>query len=84
VHRTGQCPPRVSVAVAGSQRGSSNLKGGVMAKRWRCIVGWHDWRKFETPDGEKGAECSRCGKRDWHYGEPPHMSSKWRVPPGDG
>ena len=33
--------------------------------RWRCRIRWHDWRAVETPDRDKYAECTRCGKRDW-------------------
>jgi hypothetical protein len=36
-----------------------------MAKDWRCLMGWHDWREVEMPDRDKCAECTRCGKRDW-------------------
>ena len=50
-----------------------------MAKNWRCRMGRHDWHKFETPKGEKYAECSRCGKRDWHEDETPQ--DEWRPPP---
>ncbi len=54
-----------------------------MAKHWRCVIGRHAWHKFETPKGEKYTECSRCGKRDWHQGEPP-QDSEWRMPPSYG
>ena len=33
--------------------------------RWRCRLGWHDWREVEMPDRDKRAECTRCGKREW-------------------
>jgi hypothetical protein len=33
--------------------------------RWRCRIGFHDWRAVETADRDKYAECTRCGKRDW-------------------
>ena len=54
-----------------------------MAKHWRCVIGQHAWHKFETPKGERYAEGSRCGKRDWHQGEPP-QDSEWRMPPSYG
>jgi hypothetical protein len=36
-----------------------------MAKNWRCLIGQHDWHTVETPDRDKYAECTRCGKSDW-------------------
>ena len=52
-----------------------------MATHWRCLIGRHDWRAVDTPDGDKFAECTRCGKHDWQrlvqdtqgpwHGEPP-------------
>jgi hypothetical protein len=45
-----------------------------MAKRWRCVLGYHDWRTFETPDGDKGAECSRCGSP--RRGDPLHAAAQ--------
>ena len=54
-----------------------------MAKDWRCLIGRHDWQTVETADRDKYAECSRCGKRDWHQGEPP-QDSEWRMPPSYG
>ena len=90
----GSTPKRPGIALmtyAGPCRRGGHLVGiprpgrmGIVAKHWRCVIGRHDWRKFETSEGEKGAECSRCGKRDWHHGEPPHMSSKWRMGPQGG
>ncbi len=53
-----------------------------MAKNWRCVIGRHAWHKFETPKGEKYAECSRCEKRDWHQDEPPQ--NEWHMPPSYG
>jgi hypothetical protein len=55
-----------------------------MAGRWRCLTGRHEWRKFESPRGEVGAKCRRCGKVDWNHYDPPHMSQKWNVPPSTG
>ena len=52
---------------------------GVMVMNWRCRIGRHNWHRFETPKGEKYAECSRCGNRDWHEDEPPQH--EWRGPP---
>jgi hypothetical protein len=50
-------------------------------KHWRCLIGQHDWREVTTPDRDKYAECTRCGKHDWSrtvldkagkwHGEPP-------------
>jgi hypothetical protein len=50
-----------------------------MARGLRCLLGRHDWTKFESAGGEKGAKCERCGKVDWHHFDPPHMDSKWRA-----
>jgi tRNA U38,U39,U40 pseudouridine synthase TruA len=55
-----------------------------MAKALRCLVGRHDWAKFESAQGEVGAECRRCGQLDWHHFDPIYMSSKWRIPGGAG
>lgn len=55
-----------------------------MARHWRCLIGRHDWRKVETPDGDQFAECSRCGRHDWRR-LVPRTSSQWRggsMPPG--
>ena len=48
-----------------------------MAKDGRCLIGWHDWREVEMPDREAGAECTRCGKRDWRR-LLTRTSGKWR------
>ena len=56
----------------------------LMAKNWRCLIGRHDWRTVETPDRDKYAECTRCGKHDWTR-LIPRITSKWRggsTPPG--
>jgi hypothetical protein len=56
-----------------------------MARHWRCVVRRHDWREVKTPDGDKYAECTRCGKHDWRRVVPRHISTKWRggdMPPG--
>jgi hypothetical protein len=52
--------------------------------RWRCRIGWHNWREIEMPDRDKCAECTRCGKRDWRRLLRP-MSGGWHggdMPPG--
>jgi hypothetical protein len=60
-----------------------------MAKDWRCLIGWHDWREVEVemPEGrDKCAECTRCGKRDWRR-ILTRTTSQWRggdAPPGAG
>ena len=54
--------------------------------RWRCRIGWHDWRAVETPDRDKYAECTRCGKRDWRR-LIENVTGKYRgddPPPGTG
>jgi hypothetical protein len=54
-----------------------------MARDWRCLMGRHDWRTVETPDRDKYAECTRCGKHD-RKRLIPRTSSQWRggsVPP---
>lgn len=55
-----------------------------MGRGLRCLMGRHDWAKFESADGEVGARCRRCEKVDWHHFDPIHMSSKWRAPGGGG
>jgi tRNA U38,U39,U40 pseudouridine synthase TruA len=52
-----------------------------MTRGLRCLLGRHDWTKFESASGEKGAKCRRCEKVDWHHFDPPHMDSKWRAGP---
>jgi hypothetical protein len=49
-----------------------------MARKWRCLIGRHDWHEVKTPDGHKYAECTRCGMRDWQRLNP----TKW-PPPGE-
>jgi hypothetical protein len=49
-----------------------------MAKDWRCLIGRHDWREVETPDHDKYAECTRCGKHDWQRTVAPQVGTKWR------
>jgi hypothetical protein len=56
-----------------------------MARPWRCLIGRHDWREVKTHDGDKYAECTRCGRHDWRRLVPRPISSKWRggdMPPG--
>jgi uncharacterized OB-fold protein len=36
-----------------------------MAKHLKCMRGRHDWRKFETPGGDAGQKCARCGEIIW-------------------
>jgi hypothetical protein len=37
-----------------------------MAGRWRCLLtGSHKWRDHETDEGERYAECVRCGQVRW-------------------
>jgi uncharacterized C2H2 Zn-finger protein len=36
-----------------------------MATHFACKRGRHDWQKVETPDGEAGQKCTRCGKVIW-------------------
>lgn len=44
--------------------------GIVMAKHGQCSRARHDWRKFETPEGEAGQKCIRCGEVIWPDREP--------------
>jgi uncharacterized OB-fold protein len=36
-----------------------------MAKSLMCMRGRHDWQKFETPEGDAGQKCARCGEVSW-------------------
>ena len=51
-------------------------QGVVMARDWRCLTGRHDWREVETPDRDKQAECTRCGKTDRKRTVPRHMARR--------
>ena len=31
----------------------------------QCRRGRHDWQRFETPEGETGRKCARCGEVVW-------------------
>jgi hypothetical protein len=58
-----------------------------MARNWRCLLGRHDWREVETPDRDRYAECTRCGKTDWQRTVPRHVGGKLQgldPPPGGG
>jgi hypothetical protein len=46
-----------------------------MARPWRCLIGRHDWREVKTHDGDKYAECTRCGRHDWRRLVPRPTSS---------
>ena len=47
----------------------------VMARHLQCIRGRHDWQKFETPEGDTGQRCARCGEVIW-----PDRESESRGP----
>jgi phage FluMu protein Com len=36
-----------------------------MVRPLRCMRGRHDWQKFETPEGDVGQKCPRCGEVNW-------------------
>jgi hypothetical protein len=36
-----------------------------MVKHVKCKRGRHDWQKFETPEGDRGQKCARCGEIIW-------------------
>ena len=33
-----------------------------MAKRFRCYLGLHSWRRFRSDDGQWYKKCRACGK----------------------
>jgi uncharacterized OB-fold protein len=41
-----------------------------MAKDLQCKRGRHEWRKFETLEGDTGQKCARCGHVIWPDREP--------------
>jgi hypothetical protein len=50
----------------------------LLARNGRCVIGRHDWRTVETPEGDKYAECTRCGKHDWRR-LAPHVEPDRRM-----
>jgi hypothetical protein len=80
-----QCGTWPGLWSGGSGSSPAPSRGGLaMARDWRCLVGWHDWREVEMPDRDKCAECTRCGKRDWRR-LLTRTSGQWRggdPPPG--
>jgi len=36
-----------------------------MTRHVQCKRGRHDWQKFETPEGDAGQKCTRCGEVIW-------------------
>jgi hypothetical protein len=56
-----------------------------MTTHWQCLIGRHDWHVVQTPDRDKYAECSRCGKHDWSRLTTPQAGPRFRggaMPPG--
>jgi hypothetical protein len=49
-----------------------------MARNWRCLLGRHEWREVRTPDRDRFAECSRCGKHDRQRLIPQRVETKFR------
>ena len=58
-----------------------------MVKHVQCRRGRHDWQKFETPEGDAGQKCARCGEVIWPEREseshgPQDRDWKGHVMPG--
>src|SRR5690242_16594882 len=60
-------------------------RGHTMARHWRCLIGWHDWRLIPTGKHDAYSACARCGKHDWVRHLSRHVDGRHdssNLPPG--